>query len=152
MSNLFDELEKAVNEGDLEEIMDNPKSMIGSYCKAFIEANEYNVLAVGYDPYNAKVFIEQRWISENGPYGVEKVIQGKKTESVPLKELKKLAEARLLIFDEALMTFTMGNCIAESDNNGNIMLTKPAYDAKIDNVAALLDAYVAYKINKEAFD
>lgn len=112
---------------------------------------EYDVRCFGYDPYNAKDFVE-RWISENGPFGVEKVIQGARTESVPLGELKKLAEERLLWFDEELMTFAMGNCIALEDTNGNRKLMKRRYESKIDAVAAMLDAYVAYKLNREAFD
>lgn len=111
----------------------------------------YDVRTVGYDPYNAREFIE-RWERENGPFGIEKVIQGAKTESVPLGELKKLAEERMLLFDEALMTFTMGNCIAMEDTNGNRKLLKKRYDHKIDAVAAMMDAYVAYKLNKEAFE
>lgn len=110
----------------------------------------YDVRCFGFDPYNAKEFVD-RWQLENGPYGIVKVIQGAKTESVPLGELKKLAEARLLIFDEQLMTFTMGNCITLEDTNGNRKLYKKRYEAKIDNVAALMDAFVAFKLNKEAF-
>lgn len=117
----------------------------------FIAENGYEVSCVGYDPYNAKDFIA-RWESENGPYGIEKVIQGAKTESVPLGELKKLAEERMLLFDEELMTFSMGNCITLEDTNGNRKLFKKRYEQKIDAVAAMLDAYVAYKINREAFD
>lgn len=116
-----------------------------------IVQNEYDVLCLGYDPYNAKEFIT-RWESENGPYGIEKVIQGAKTESVPLGELKDLAENRMLLFDENLMTFAMGNCITLEDTNGNIKLAKKRYEAKIDNVSALMDAFVAYKHNREAFD
>ena len=111
----------------------------------------YEVLALGYDPYNAKEFIE-RWQNENGPFGIEKVIQGSKTESVPLGELKNLSESGMLMFDESLMSFTMGNCIVIEDTNGNKKLLKKRYDAKIDNVSALMDAFVAYKRNKEAFD
>jgi len=112
---------------------------------------DYDVRCFGYDPYNAKEFIA-RWESENGPFGIEKVIQGSKTESVPLGELKKLAEDRLLLFDEELMSFAMGNCITLEDTNGNRKLFKKRYESKIDAVAALMDAYIAYKINKEAFD
>lgn len=115
-----------------------------------IERN-YDVRAFGFDPYNAKDFVE-RWEKENGPFGLEKVIQGAKTESVPLGELKKMAEDRLLLFDEELMTFTMGNCITLEDTNGNRKLYKKRYDQKIDAVAALMDAYVAYKNNREAFE
>ena len=111
----------------------------------------YDVRCFGYDPYNAKEFVE-RWVNENGPFGVEKVIQGVKTESVPLGELKKLAGERMLIFDEELMTFAMGNCITLEDTNGNRKLLKKRYDQKIDAVAAMMDAYVAYKINIEAFE
>lgn len=111
----------------------------------------YDVRCFGYDPYNAKEFIA-RWESENGPFGIEKVIQGVKTESVPLGELKKLSEERMLLFDEALMGFAMGNCITLEDTNGNRKLLKKRYDQKIDAVAAMLDAYVAYKINRESFD
>lgn len=116
-----------------------------------IEANGYDVCCFGFDPYNAKAFVE-RWETENGPFGVEKVIQGAKTESVPLGELKNLASERMLLFDEELMKFTMGNCITLEDTNGNRKLLKKRYDEKIDNVAALLDAFVAYKNNKEAFE
>ena len=115
-----------------------------------VERN-YDVRAFGFDPYNAKDFVE-RWEKENGPFGLEKVIQGAKTESVPLGELKKMAEDRLLLFDEELMTFTMGNCITLEDTNGNRKLYKKRYDQKIDAVAALMDAYIAYKNNREAFE
>jgi phage terminase large subunit-like protein len=111
----------------------------------------YDVRCFGFDPYNAKDFVE-RWERENGPFGIEKVIQGAKTESVPLGELKKLAEDRILLFDEHLMSFTMGNCIILEDTNGNRKLYKKRYDQKIDAVAALMDAYVAYKLNREAFE
>lgn len=116
-----------------------------------IIARQYDVRCLGFDPYNAKEFVE-RWQAENGPFGIEKVIQGAKTESVPLGELKNLAETRSLLFDELLMQFAMGNCIALEDTNGNRKLYKKRYEAKIDNVAALLDAFVAYKLNKEAFE
>lgn len=112
---------------------------------------DYDVRCFGFDPYNARAFVE-RWESENGPFGIEKVIQGAKTESVPLGELKKLAEERMLLFDEELMTFTMGNCITLEDTNGNRKLLKKRYDQKIDAVAAMMDAYIAYKLNKEAFE
>ena len=115
-----------------------------------IEMN-YDVRSFGFDPYNAREFVE-RWTSENGPFGVEKVIQGAKTESVPLGELKKLSEQRMLVFDEALMSFTMGNCITLEDTNGNRKLYKKRNDQKIDAVAAMMDAYVAFKLNKEAFE
>lgn len=112
---------------------------------------EYDVRCFGFDPYNAKDFVA-RWESENGPFGIEKVIQGSKTESVPLGELKKLAEERMLLFDEELMTFAMGNCITIEDTNGNRKLLKKRYEAKIDCVAAMMDAFIAYKLNREAFD
>ena len=118
---------------------------------AHIIERGYDVRCFGFDPYNAREFVE-RWESENGPFGIEKVIQGAKTESVPLGELKKLSEERMLLFDEALMTFTMGNCIALEDTNGNRKLLKRRYDQKIDAVAAMLDAYVAYKLNRDAFE
>lgn len=110
----------------------------------------YDVRSFGFDPYNAREFVE-RWTTENGPFGVEKVIQGAKTESVPLGELKKLSEDRLLLFDEELMSYAMGNCITLEDTNGNRKLLKKRYEQKIDAVAALMDAYVAYKLNKDAF-
>ena len=116
-----------------------------------IADKNYDVRCFGYDPYNARAFVE-RWESENGPFGIEKVIQGAKTESVPLGELKKLAEDRALLFDEELMCFTMGNCITLEDTNGNRKLLKKRYDQKIDAVAAMMDAYVAYKLNKDAFE
>lgn len=112
---------------------------------------DYDVLAFGYDPYNAKEFVE-RWISENSDFGVVKVIQGAKTESVPLGELKKLSEERMLLFDEDLMSFAMGNCIALEDTNGNRKLLKKRYDQKIDAVSAMMDGYIAYKANKDAFE
>ena len=112
---------------------------------------DYDVRCFGYDPYNAKEFVA-RWASENGPFGIEKVIQGVKTESVPLGELKKLAEERKLLFDEELMSFTMGNCITMEDTNGNRKLLKKRHEAKIDAVAAMMDAFVAYKLNREAFE
>ena len=118
---------------------------------AHIIEREYDVRCFGFDPYNARTFVE-RWERENGPFGIEKVIQGAKTESVPLGELKKLAEERMLIFDEELMTFTMGNCITLEDTNGNRKLLKKRYDQKIDAVAAMMDGYVAYKLNKDAFE
>lgn len=118
---------------------------------AYVQEKEYDVRSFGYDPYNAQEFVT-RWIAENGEYGVVKVRQGAKTESVPLGELKKLSEERLLIFDEILMTFAMGNAITLEDTNGNRKLYKKRYAEKIDNVSALLDAYVAYKLNKEAFE
>lgn len=112
---------------------------------------DYDVRSFGYDPYNAKEFVE-RWAAENGPFGIEKVIQGARTESVPLGELKKLSEERMLLFDESLMTFAMGNCITLEDTNGNRKLLKKRYDQKIDPVAAMMDGYIAYKFNREAFE
>jgi len=117
----------------------------------YIEDSQYEVSSMGFDPYNAREFVEW-WEKENSPYGVEKVIQGTKTESVPLGELKHLAENRLLIFDQSIMTYTMGNCITIEDTNGNRKLLKRRYDQKIDNVSALMDAWVAYKLHKEEFE
>ena len=111
----------------------------------------YDVRSFGFDPYNAREFVE-RWERENGPFGIEKVIQGAKTESVPLGELKKLSEERMLLFDEELMTFAMGNCVTLEDTNGNRKLLKKRYEQKIDAVAAMMDAYIAYKLNKDAFE
>ena len=118
---------------------------------AHIIDRQYDVRCFGFDPYNAKDFVA-RWESENGPFGIEKVIQGARTESVPLGELKKLSEKRMLLFDEELMCFAMGNCIVVEDTNGNRKLLKKRYDAKIDAVAAMMDAFVAYKNNRDAFD
>ena len=117
----------------------------------FIDEKQYDVMCFGYDPYNAREFVE-RWERENSPYGVEKVPQGSKTESVPLGELKKLAHERMLLFDEELMSFTMGNCIALEDTNGNRKLWKNRYDHKIDAVAAMMDAYVAFKLHRDDFE
>ena len=117
----------------------------------YIIETKYDVRCIGYDPYNAKDFVA-RWSTENGPFGIVKVIQGAKTESVPLGELKKLAEERALIFDQKMMGFNMENCIAIVDTNGNRKLQKKRNDQKIDSVAAMMDALVAYKINREAFD
>lgn len=117
----------------------------------FIITSDYDVVCFGFDPYNSKDFVA-KWQTENGPYGIEKVIQGAKTESVPLGELKKLAEERLLLFDEELMSFCMGNCIVLKDTNGNRKLFKKRNDKKIDSVAAMMDAYVAYKLNREMFE
>lgn len=129
---------------DITEVYENLDSFVNGQLA-------YDVRCVGYDPYNAREFVE-RWMVENGEFGVEKVIQGARTESVPLGELKDLAEDRKLLFDEALMTFTMGNCMILEDTNGNRKLLKTRYDQKIDNVAALMDAWVAYKLNKDAFE
>lgn len=117
----------------------------------YIQKAEYDIRSFGFDPYNSKEFVE-RWGNENGPFGIEKVIQGMKTESVPLGELKKLSEDRKLIFDQEIMKFTMGNCIVMEDTNGNRKLLKRRYEAKIDAVAALMDAWVAYKINRDAYE
>jgi phage terminase large subunit-like protein len=117
----------------------------------FIQEERYDVRSLGFDPYNAKEFVT-RWEQENGPYGIEKVAQGARTESVPLGELKLLSEQRMLKFDQALMQFAMGNCITLEDTNGNRKLLKKRYDEKIDNVAALMDAYVAWKAYREAFE
>jgi phage terminase large subunit-like protein len=117
----------------------------------FVDDNEYDVCCFGYDPYNAKEFID-RWGKENGEFGIVKVIQGSRTESVPLGELKDLSEDRMLLFDEALMSFCMGNCITLEDTNGNRKLLKKRYSEKIDNVSAMMDAYVAYKANKDIFE
>lgn len=117
----------------------------------YIDRCEYDVMSFGYDPYNAKEFVI-KWAQEHGPYGIEKVIQGSKTESVPLGELKKLAEERLLVFDQEIMSFALGNCITMQDTNGNRKLMKRRNDQKIDCVAAMMDAYVAYKLNRDRFD
>lgn len=145
--------EEFLEEGSLVVLDGNVLDMMTVYedLDEFIIANEYDVRAFGYDPYNAKAFVT-RWESENGPFGVEKVIQGARTESVPLGELKNLSGERALIFDEKLMQFAMGNCITQEDTNGNRKLLKKRQDQKIDNVAAMMDAWVAYKLNKDAFD
>ena len=147
------EYEKFMAEGSLMVMSGTVLDMMDVYddLDRYITESEYDVSCVGYDPYNAKYFIE-RWEQENGPFGIEKVIQGAKTESVPLGELKKLAEDRALLFDEELMKFAMGNCITLEDTNGNRKLYKRRQDEKIDSVAALMDAYVSYKINQEMFD
>lgn len=145
--------ESFMNEGSLIVMRGTVLDMMQVYddLDEYINQREYDVVSFGYDPYNAREFVE-RWTRENSPFGVEKVIQGAKTESVPLGELKKLAEERMLLFDEELMTFAMGNCITMEDTNGNRKLLKKRYEQKIDAVAAMLDAYVAYKLNREAFD
>lgn len=145
--------ESFLNEGSLIVLEGTVLDMIQVYddLDKHISDRGYDVRCFGYDPYNARDFVE-RWVSENGPFGVEKVIQGVKTESVPLGELKDLAEDRKLIFDEDLITFTMGNCITLEDTNGNRKLLKKRYDQKIDAVAAMMDAYIAYKLNREAFE
>ena len=150
MRNKYDEFTREGNlivmPGTVLEIMDVYEDLDNH-----ISERGYDVRCFGYDPYNAREFVE-RWEQENGPYGVEKVIQGAKTESVPLGELKKLAEERLLMFDESLMCFAMGNCVVLEDTNGNRKLYKKRHEQKIDAVAAMMDAYIAYKLNKDAFD
>ena len=145
--------DKFINEGSLHVLEGTVLDMMEVYddLDQFIQESQYDVRAFGYDPYNAKEFI-QRWEAENGPFGIEKVIQGAKTESVPLGELKILAGQRMLLFDQQLMTYAMGNAITMEDTNGNRKLLKKRQDQKIDNVAALMDAYVAWKANKESFD
>lgn len=142
-----------INEGSLQVLEGTVLDMMEVYedLDKFILDEEYDVRALGFDPYNAKEFVA-RWEAENGPFGIEKVIQGAKTESVPLGELKNLSEERMLIFDQILMSFAMGNAITVEDTNGNRKLLKKRQDEKIDNVAALMDAYIAYKLNKEAFE
>lgn len=145
--------EEFMKEGSLIVMPGNILDMMEVYedLDAYISDVGYDVRCFGYDPYNAREFVE-RWERENGSYGIEKVIQGAKTESVPLGELKKLSEERMLLFDEDLMTFTMGNCIVMEDTNGNRKLLKKRSDAKIDAVAAMMDAFVAFKLNREMFD
>ena len=150
---LKSEYEKFIREGSLV-VMDSTVLDIGDVYEdlyRFIDERKYNVLCLGYDPYNAPVFIN-RWEIDNGPYGIEKVPQGVKTESVPLGELKILAERRELLFDEQIMSFCMGNCITLEDTNGNRKLLKKRRQEKIDNVSALMDAYVAFKANKDMFE
>jgi phage terminase large subunit-like protein len=145
--------ETFLSEGSLQVLEGTVLNMTEVYddLEKHIEDRSYDIRCFGYDPYNAKEFVD-RWEKENGPYGLEKVIQGVKTESVPLGELKKISEEHLLIFDEELMSFSIGNCITLEDTNGNRKLLKKRYDQKIDNVSALMDAYIAYKVNKEAFE
>lgn len=147
------EYDKFINEGSLIIMPGTILDMMDVYddLDKHIQTNGYDIRSFGYDPYNAKEFVT-RWVSENGEFGVEKVIQGAKTESVPLTELKKLAEERALLFDEELFRFTMGNCIVMEDTNGNKKLYKLRYEAKIDAVAAAMDAFIAYKLNKDAFE
>ena len=142
-----------LNEGSLQVLDGTVLDMMEVYddLDNYIVESEYDIRSFGFDPYNAREFVE-RWERENGPYGIEKVIQGAKTESVPLGELKKLAEDRVLLFDEEMMSFTMGNAIVLEDTNGNRKLLKTRYDQKIDAVSAMMDAYVAYKINRDTFD
>jgi len=145
--------EEFINEGSLHVMPGSILDMMEVYedLDRFILESQFDVRSLGYDPYNAKEFVT-RWEAENGPFGIEKVIQGSKTESVPLGEIKIMAEERLLIFDQTLMSFAMGNAITIEDTNGNRKLLKKRQDEKIDNVAALLDAWIAYKLNKEAFE
>lgn len=145
--------ERFLNEGSLMVLEGTVLDMQEVYedLDKYILDKDYDVVCFGYDPYNAKEFVD-RWTAENGPFGVETVRQGKRTESVPLGELKKFAEDRMLLFDEEIMSFAMGNCITLEDNNGNRQLFKKRYDQKIDCVAAMMDAYVAYKLNREAFE
>jgi phage terminase large subunit-like protein len=145
--------EEFIREGSLHVLPGIVLDMMAVYddLDRFIEEQKYDVQAFGFDPYNAKEFVT-RWEQENGPFGIEKVPQGARTESVPLGELKQLSERRMLLFDQSLMSFAMGNAITMEDTNGNRKLLKKRADQKIDNVAALMDAYVAYKANKEAFE
>lgn len=149
--------EQFIKEGSLV-VMDTPKSMVVldmdevyDDLDDHIAAMDYDVVCLGYDPYNAKGFVS-RWESENGPFGIEKVIQGSKTESVPLGELKGLSEERKLLFDEEIMKYAMGNCVVIEDTNGNRKLRKQRYEAKIDPVAAMMDAFVVYKLNRDSFE
>jgi phage terminase large subunit-like protein len=144
--------EQFIKEGSLMVLEGTILDMMEVYddLENFIIKAEYDVCCVGFDPYNAKDFIS-RWERENGSFGLEKVIQGAKTESVPLGELKKLAEGKKLLFDEQLMSFAMGNCIALEDTNGNRKLYKRRREEKIDAVAAMMDAYIAWKLNRDAF-
>lgn len=150
---LYAKYQEFLDEGTLEVLDGTVLDMMTVYDDLFnfIEKNKYDVRSFGYDPYNAKEFVD-RWCAENGSFAVEKVIQGAKTESVPLGELKSLAHERMLIFDEKLMQFTMGNSIAIEDTNGNRKLMKKRHEQKIDNVSAMMDAYVAYKANRDSFD
>lgn len=145
--------EQFIEEGSLQVLEGTVLDLMDVYedLERFIDNARYDVCAFGFDPYNAKEFV-QRWESRNGPYGIEKVIQGAKTESVPLGELKVLSEDRLLLFDQALMQWSMGNCIALEDTNGNRKLYKKRQDQKIDAVAAMMDAWIAYRLNKDAFE
>ena len=147
-----DKYEEFMDEGSLVVLEGSVLDMMEVYddLDQYIEDNEYTVVCLGYDPYNAKEFV-QRWATENGEFGIEKVPQGVKTESVPLGELKDLATDRKLIFDQLLMQFAMGNAVTLEDTNGNRKLLKKRYEEKIDNVAALIDAWVAFKVNKDSF-
>lgn len=150
---MYQKYQDFINEGSLIVLDGTVLDMMQVYddLDVYIQKAEYDVRSFGFDPYNSKEFVE-RWSNENGPFGIEKVIQGMKTESVPLGELKKLSEDRKLIFDQEIMKFTMGNCIVMEDTNGNRKLLKRRYEAKIDAVAALMDAWVAYKINRDAYE
>ena len=150
LRNKYDEF---INEGSLIIMEGAVLDMIQVYedLDAYIQQMHYQVLCLGFDPYNSTEFVE-RWQKDNGPFGIEKVIQGIRTESVPLGEIKILAEQRLLLFYESLMSFTMGNAVTIEDNNGNRKLFKKRSDQKVDSVAALMDAFVAYKLNKDAFE
>lgn len=150
---LYYKYQEFIKEGSLVILEGSILDMVEVYdeLNSFIEKSQYDVISFGYDPYNAKDFVE-RWTRENGPFGVEKVIQGAQTESVPLGELKKLAEERCLLFDESIMSFAMGNAITLEDTNGNRKLLKQRKDQKIDPVAALMDAFVSYKRNRDAYE
>ena len=145
--------ESFINEGSLVVLDGTVLDMTEVYDEldSYIIDKRYDVRSFGYDPYNANEFVE-RWRAENGPFGIVKVIQGSRTESVPLGELKKLSEERMLLFDDKIMSFAMGNCITVEDTNGNRKLLKKRHDQKIDAVSALMDAFVAYKKNREAFE
>ena len=150
MRSKYDEF---INEGSLIVLEGTVLDMMEVYedLDNHIAERGYDVRSFGYDPYNAKEFID-RWERENGPFGIEKVPQGSRTESVPLGELKKLSEERMLLFDESIMSFAMGNCIVMEDTNGNRKLLKRRYEAKIDPVASMMDAFIAFKVNREAFE
>ena len=150
---LYHKYQEFIKEGSLIVLEGSILDMLDVYddVSMYVDKNQYDVVSVGYDPYNAKDFIE-RWSHDNGPFGIEKVIQGAQTESVPLGELKKLAEDRLLLFDESIMSFAMGNAITLEDTNGNRKLLKRRQDQKIDPVAALMDAFVSYKRNRDMFE
>lgn len=145
--------EAFINEGSLQVLDCTVLDMMEVYddLDKFIDDNQYDVRSMGFDPYNSREFVE-RWQTENGPFGIEKVIQGVRTETVPLGELKTLSEERMLIFDQELMTYAMGNAVTLEDTNGNRKLMKKRYDQKIDPVSAMMDAYVAYKLNKDSFE
>ena len=145
--------EDFMNEGSLVVLDGTVLDMMQVYedLDEHIQQCRYDVRCFGYDPYNAKEFVE-RWAAENGPFGIEKVIQGSKTESVPLGELKKMAEDQMLLFDEEIMTYSMGHCVTMEDTNGNRKLFKKRYEDKIDAVAAMMDAYIAWKANRDAFE